>query len=237
MAFVTVLTRDFAIPENGVAVAFIARKPVIENQSVVIPGRKRPHQSFFCVAVAAVIDLGIMFAFFEMTDETAALRDRDVFTLHDLRVTARALKPFSPLEILEMDLVVECDLVEWHLTFKEPFFMTSFTETTVIPDLCPWLGFDVELCPIPSDHDQPFDFFPQFGPDAPSWGVMTHAALDILVRGCFPTFEERFHIMTRGTKIRVGSEFYRTQCNNHEKSEETEENNKSFFLFFRFWHC
>jgi hypothetical protein len=218
-------------------VAFITGKAVVENQSVVIPGGKGAHKVFFRVAVVAVIDLGIVLAFFEMTDETAALRDRDVFTLHYLRVTTRALELFSPLEILEVDLVIEGDLVEWHLTFQEPFFVTSFPETTVIPDLCPRLGFDVKLCPVASDHNQSFDFFPQFGPDAPSWGVMTHAALDVLVGGCFPTLEERFHIMTGGAKIRLGGEFYRTQSDNNEKPEETKENNKSFFLLFHFWHC
>jgi hypothetical protein len=125
VTFVTILTRDFAITENGVAVAFITGKPVIEDQSVVISGGKGSHKVFFRVTVAAVIDLGIVLAFFEMTDETGTFRDRDVFTLYDLRVTTGALEFFSSLEILEVDLVVEGDLVEWHLTFQEPFIMTS----------------------------------------------------------------------------------------------------------------
>jgi len=36
------------------------------------------------VAVVAVIDLGVMLAFFEMADETGAFRYGDVFSLNDL---------------------------------------------------------------------------------------------------------------------------------------------------------
>jgi hypothetical protein len=169
--------------------------------------------------MAAVINLGIVFALFEVADETGTLRDCDVLTLHNLRVTARALELFPSLEILEMDLVVEGDLFELHLTLKESFVMASFSETTVVPDLCPRFGFDVEFRPVAPHHDQPFDFFPQFGPDAPSWRIMTHAALYILMRGRFPALEERFHVMTRCTKIRVGREFYRTQRDNNEKGK------------------
>jgi len=100
------------------------------------------------VAVAAVIDLGVMLTFFEMTDETGALGDSDVITLNDLRVTACALKLFPSFEILKMDFMVKRDLVELHLTFQEPFVMAPFFEATVVPNLCPWFGFDIEFCPV-----------------------------------------------------------------------------------------
>jgi hypothetical protein len=182
VAFVTVLPRDFAISKNGVAVAFVTRETIVKDQGVVITRRLGAHESLFCVTVVAVIDLGKMLAFFEVTDETRALRDCDVFPLHNLGMTACALELFPSSEILEMDLVIESDLVEQHLSFQEPFFVATFPQATVIPDLCPGFGFDIQFCPVAADHDQPFDLFSQFGSDTASRGIMTHAAFDILMR-------------------------------------------------------
>ncbi len=148
VAFVTVLPWDFPISKNGVAVAFVTREAIVKNQGVVITRRLGAHKGFLCVAVVAVIDLRIMLAFFEMTDETGALGDSDVFSLHDLRVTASALELFPSFEIFEMYFVVESDLVEQHLTFQEPFFVATFPQATVVPDLCPGFGFDIEFCPV-----------------------------------------------------------------------------------------
>jgi hypothetical protein len=170
------------------------------------------------VTVVTVIDLGIVLTFLEVTYKTGALGNGDVFTLDDLRMAARALEFFPSFEILEVDFVIERDLVKWPLAFQEPFVMAAFPQATVIPNLCPWFGFDIEFCPVAADHDQPLNLFSQFGTDASAWGIMTHAALHILVGGCFPALEERFHIVARCTKIRMGREFYRTQSDNDEKS-------------------
>ena len=148
VAFVAVFPWDFPISKNGVAVAFVTREAIVKNQGVVITRRLGPHKGFLCVAVVAVIDLGIMFAFFEMTDETGALGDRDVFPLDDLGMAACALKLFPSFEVLKMDLMVKCDLVEQHLTLQEPFFVATFPQATVVPDLCPGFGFDIEFCPV-----------------------------------------------------------------------------------------
>jgi hypothetical protein len=182
VAFVTVLPWDFTISENGVAVALVTRKSVIEDQGVVVTRGLGAHESFLRMTVVAVFDLGIMLAFFEMTDKTGALRYRDMFPLHDLRVAACALELFPSFEVLKMDFVIECDLIELHSTFQEPFFMAAFPETAIVPDLCPWLGFDIEFCPVTADHDQPFDLFSQLGLDATSWWVMTHAAFEVFMR-------------------------------------------------------
>ena len=95
MAFVTVFPGDFTVPENGVAVAFVARKTFVEHHRVVIPWRLFSGQGIFGMTMIAVIDLGIVFAFFEMADEAGALSDGDVFSLDDLGMTACALKLFS----------------------------------------------------------------------------------------------------------------------------------------------
>jgi hypothetical protein len=148
VAFVTVLPWDFPISKNGVAVAFVTREAIVKYQDVVIARRLGPHKGFLRVTMITVIDLGIMLTFFEMTDETGTLGDCDVFSLNDLRVTACALKLFSSFEILKMDLMVKRDLVEQHLTFQDPFFVTAFSEATVVPNLCPRFGFDIEFCPV-----------------------------------------------------------------------------------------
>jgi hypothetical protein len=182
VTFVTVLPWDFPVPENGVAVTFVTRKSVIEDQSVVITRRLGANKGFLRMAVVTVIDLGIMLAFFKMTNKTRTLRDCDMFSLHDLRMTARALELFSSFEILKMDLVVERDLVELHFSFQEPFFMTPFPQATVVPDFCPGFGFDIEFRPVAADHNQSFDLFSQLGLDSASRGIMTNAALEIFMR-------------------------------------------------------
>jgi hypothetical protein len=95
VAFVTVFPGDFTVPENGVAVTFVARKTVIEHHCMVIPWRLSSDQGFFCMTMIAVIDLRVMFAFLEMADEAGTLGDGDVFSLNDLGMTACALKLFS----------------------------------------------------------------------------------------------------------------------------------------------
>jgi hypothetical protein len=96
MTLVTILPRNFAISEDCVAVAFVAGKSIIEDQGMIITGRHLAHEGFLCVAVAAIIDLRIVFAFFKVTDKTGALRDSDMLSLHDLGVTTCALELFSP---------------------------------------------------------------------------------------------------------------------------------------------
>jgi hypothetical protein len=126
MAFVAILPWDLAIPENGIAVALVAGEAIVEDQCVIISRRHWAYKSFPGVAVVAVIDLGIMLAFFEMTNETGALGNRDVFTLDDLGVAACTLELFASFEVLEMDFMVERDLVERHLAFQESFVVTAF---------------------------------------------------------------------------------------------------------------
>jgi hypothetical protein len=54
-------------------------------------------QSFFGVAVGAFFDLRIVFTLLKMTDEAGTFCDRDMLSLDNLGMTARALKTFSSL--------------------------------------------------------------------------------------------------------------------------------------------
>jgi hypothetical protein len=78
--------------------------------------------------------------------------------------------------------------------------MTTFPETTLITNFCPWGGFDIQFSPIPSNHNQTFDLFPQKGSDASSRRIMTDIAFDFTMGRLFPAFKIRFHVMTGSTK-------------------------------------
>lgn len=179
VAFVTVLPGDFTISNNGIAVAFVTGETVIKHQGVVITRRSFPNQHLFSVTVVTVVDLWIVLTLLEMTNKARTFGDGDVFSLDNLGMTACALKPFSSFKIIKMNFVVKGDFVELDQAFKEPFVMAALPEAAFVSNLCPGLGFDIEFGPVPSDHDQPFDLFPQFRLDAPARGIMAHAAFKI----------------------------------------------------------
>jgi hypothetical protein len=77
--------------------------------------------------------------------------------------------------------MIEGDLVELHLSLEQPFVMAAFSQATLVFYFGPRLGFDIEFCPVAAHHDQPFDLFPQLGPDATARRIMAHAAFDILM--------------------------------------------------------
>jgi hypothetical protein len=236
VALVTILSRDLPVSENGVAVTLLTRKPIVENKGVVVARGLGAYEAFLCVTVAAVIDLRIMLAFLEVTDKAGTLRDRDVLSLNDLGVAAGALKFFSSFEVFEVDFMIESDLVELHLSFQKPFVVTAFSQAAFVLYFGPWLGFDIQFCPVTPDHDQPLNFFPQLGLDSSARGIVAHAAFEFTVRRSFPAFEIGFHEVAGSTKVRMGSEFDRPQSDHHKKCEKTEQYNQFFFLFFRFFH-
>jgi hypothetical protein len=162
------------------------------------------------VTVVAFIDLGIVLAFFEMTNKTGTLRDRDVFSLNDLGVAACALKFFSSFEVFEVDFVIEGDLVELYLSFQEPFVVTALSQAAFILYFGPGLGFDIKFCPITPDHYETFDLFSQLGLDSSTRRIVTYTAFEFTVRRSFPAFEIGFHEVAGSAKIRMGSEFYGT---------------------------
>jgi len=179
----------------------------------------------------ATIDLGIMLAFFKVADKTGTFSDIDVFSLHDLRMTTCALELFPSFEIFEVDRVVECNLVEHHLSFQKPFVMAAFLQATFVPNLGPGLRFDVQFCPVTAHHDQPFDLFAQLGPDAASRRIMAYVALDIFMGRGFPAFKIGCHEVAGGAKFRSGCEFYRTYCDDNKKCDKAQKDDESFFLF------
>jgi hypothetical protein len=214
VALVTVFPGDFPISDDSTAMTFITGEAVIEYKSVVESYGFIIHKSFFGVAMGAIIYLRIMLAFLEMTDEAGALCDRDVFSLDDLGVTARALKTFPPFEIFEMDFVIEGYVLERNLTFKESLIMTPFCQTVFIADFCPRFGFDIKFCPVATHHDKSLDLFSQNRSHSSRWGIMACTAFELTVGGCFPTCEERLHVMARGAKARMRCEFHRTNKEN-----------------------
>lgn len=151
------------------------------------------------MAVATLSDLGIMLALFEVANKTAAFCDRDVFTLDDLGMAARAPELFSSLEVLQVNLVVEHDFLELVQSLEESFVVTPCTKARFIGYFSPRLGFQVELRPITADLEEPFDFSPQLGPQPRR--IVADVAFDIFVGGSLPTLIKRFHIVAGGTKL------------------------------------
>ncbi|MDH5385320.1 MAG: hypothetical protein OEY18_11485 [Candidatus Aminicenantes bacterium] len=179
VAFVTVLPGDFTISNNGIAVAFVTGETVIKHQGVVITKRSFPNQCLFSVTVVTVVDLRIMLTLLEMTNKARTFGNGDVFSLDNLGMAACALKLFSSFEVCKMDFMVKGDFIELHLAFEESFFMAALPEAAFVSNLSPGFGFDIEFGPVPSDHDQPFDLFPQFRLDAPARRIVAHAAFEI----------------------------------------------------------
>jgi hypothetical protein len=139
MTPVAVLPWHIPVAHNGVAVAFVARIAVIEDEGMIVPRRFFGGELFPVVAVGAVVDLRIVVTFLEMTDEAAAFGHRDVFSLNDLGVAARALEFFSPPEVFEVNFMVEDNGFEHNLAFQQPFVVAACLQTAVVTYLSPGL--------------------------------------------------------------------------------------------------
>src|SRR4030042_4869220 len=113
--------------------------------------------------------------------------------LDDLGMAARAAQLFAPLEIVEGDLVVQGDLPELDLALEESPIVAARTDTALVLDLRPGLGFHVEARPVAPDHDQTLDLRPDERFHAGR--VMTDLALNVLVRRCLPALEEGRHVV------------------------------------------
>ena len=113
------------------------------------------------MAVGAVVDLGIKLTLLKMADEASAFSDCDMFPLNDLRMAARALKLFPSFQVFKMYSVVKGDRLKHNFSFEKPFVVAAFLQAAVVVDFCPGFGFDIEFCPITSEHDETFDFFSQ----------------------------------------------------------------------------
>jgi hypothetical protein len=117
MALITVFPGDFSISNDCIAVTFVASEISIENKGVVESCGFAIDQSFFCVAMGAIVNLGIVCTYLEMADETGAFGNGNVLSLDYLGVTACALKAFSPFKVFEMDFVVEGNILKTNLSF------------------------------------------------------------------------------------------------------------------------
>jgi hypothetical protein len=126
VALETIFPGDFSISYDSIAVAFVTGEAIIENERVVESRLFIVDKSVFGMAVGTLINLGIVFTLFKVTDETGTFSDRYVFSLDDLRVAARTLKEFSPLKIFKMDFMVEGHFLKLDRTFEQSFIMTAF---------------------------------------------------------------------------------------------------------------
>jgi len=78
--------------------------------------------------------------------------------------------------------MVKDNFIKWDFSLEKPLIVTTHLEAALIFDLRPGLGFHVELCPVPADHNQAFDLFPQLRSDSTARRIMTGIALGFAVR-------------------------------------------------------
>ena len=146
------------------------------------------------MTVGAFADLGVVLAFFEVTDEAGAIGYGDVIALDYLGMAGCAPELFSSFQIGKVNLMVKNDFFKLYLPFQQPFVMTSLAEAALVRYFRPRLGFQVELCPVSPDHHQAFDFSPDLRPKSRS--KVAGAAFDFTVRGFLPALVKRLHVMT-----------------------------------------
>jgi len=178
VTLIAVLPGHDPVADDNLAVAFVARESFVEDGRMIVANLVLNEVVLF-VAVGAGADLGKIFSFFEMAEEAAALRHRDMLALDDLRMAARAAELFAAPKIGEMGLMVEGDGLELHLAFEEPLVVATLLETALVLDLSPGLGFEIELGPVTADHDQTFHLGFNSVPNPRR--IVTDLALDLAV--------------------------------------------------------
>ena len=206
VALVAVFPGHGPVAHDHLAMALVAFEIVGEDRGVVVAGRVRGQRVLF-VAVRAGADLGRVLGLLEMAEETAALGDRDVLALDDLGMAARAAELLAPFQVGEVGLMVEGDRFELHRSFEEPPVVAAFLEAALVLDLGPGLGFQIELGPVPADHDQAFHFGLESVGDPGR--IMADLAFDGLVGGGLPALVERLHVMADRAELGCGRQLDR----------------------------
>jgi hypothetical protein len=98
VAFEAVLAGNGPIADDDLAVTLVATEIVLKDDRM-IKTRFIRAQVFPDMAVRAAGDLGVVLAGLEMADEAAAFRHRDVVSLDDLGMTARAAQLLAPSQV------------------------------------------------------------------------------------------------------------------------------------------
>ncbi len=155
--------------------------------------------------MGAPADFWIMLALFEVANKAAAFGNRDMLSLDNLGMAACAPQPLPAPQVLKMDSVVESNPLEPCRSFEEPFLVTTFAQAALIRDFRPWLGLEIELCPVAENLVEPFELYSPEG--AHSGRIMADAAFNVGVTGLCPALVKRFHVMTNGAEPGVGSVF------------------------------
>jgi len=212
VAAVAVFAGNGAVAEDDLAVTLVAAEVFLKDDRMV-EARFIRAQVFPEMAVGAAGDLGIVLAGLEMADEAAAFRHRNVVSLDDLGMTARAAQLLAPSQVSQVDLVVENDRLELDPALEEPFVMASHPETALVRDFGPGLGLDIELCPIAEDLVEAFELDPEEGPH--SWRIVALAALDAGMGGLLPALVEGLHVVAYGAELVLRS----VLCRPGEKKE------------------
>jgi hypothetical protein len=212
--------------------ALVAAEVILKDDRVVKPRSFRT-QVFPDMAVRAAGDLGVVLAGLKVADEAAAFRHRDVVSLDDLGMTARAAQLLAPSQVSQVDPVVENDRLELDPAFEEPLVMASHPETALVRDLGPGLGLDIELCPVAEDLVEAFELDPQEGPHPRR--IVALAALDARMSGLLPALVEGLHVVAYGAELVLGSVLGQAGEKKEYEDKNTEGDEESLLPGLLFW--
>jgi hypothetical protein len=138
----------------------------------------------------------------EVTQEAGALRDRDVISLHDLRVAARASELLAAPQVREVLPVVEPHSEERELTLQLPGGMTAGSQARGVLDLGP-RSRSVRARDVLYDLVRGLHLSHRLGPD--SGGVVTPDARHAVMRGGGPGIVVRLHVVAVGAEAGLGA--------------------------------
>ena len=138
----------------------------------------------------------------EMAQEAGLLRDRQVVSLHDLRMTTRATQLLSASKLREVLPVVEPDAREYQLALEFARRMASRAKTGCVLDLGPRAG-SIGSGDVLHDLVRRLHLTHRLGLDAR--GVMTLDALDIVVTRGGPGVVVGLHVVAVGAEARLGT--------------------------------
>jgi hypothetical protein len=146
----------------------------------------------------------------EMAQETGALRDRDVISLHDLRVAARAPQLFAAPKSREVMPMIEPHAEKRQLALQLASRVASGTQARRVLDLSPRLS-PVRARDVLHDLVRRLHFAHRLRFDPR--GVVALDAGHVMVRGGRPGIVVRLHVVAIGAEAglrRVIDETHRT---------------------------
>ena len=166
----------------------------------------------------------------EMADEARAFCHHDMVSLDHLRVTARTAEFLPSPKFGQMRRMGKVNALKLFLPIQKLGIMAAGSQTTLIRNLRPGLGFAVGIAHIFDHLDQPFHFASQFM--LQSGRVVTIDTGDFGMGGRLPSLIKWNHVMTSFTKRRPRRILDRARAEEQENKASDSYPKEPFFHFF-----